>query len=57
MISDNASTYLAAAEEIRKLLDSDILKEALGLQHVTLDFHSKASTMVWGVLGEIDRLN
>ena len=34
MISDNASTYLAAAEEIQKLLQSESLKEALEHQSV-----------------------
>jgi len=33
-ISDNASTYLAAAEEIKLLLKSSDLREALGRQHV-----------------------
>ena len=38
MISDNASTYLAGVEEIWKLFASDVLKEALGRQHVTRHF-------------------
>ena len=31
MLSDNASTYLAAAEELKKLFECDVIKEALGL--------------------------
>jgi len=38
MIADNASTSLAAAEEIKELFD---LREALGCQHVTLSFKPK----------------
>ncbi|XP_065903883.1 uncharacterized protein [Dysidea avara] len=38
MISDDASTYLAAAETIQKLLQSEILKGALECQNVTWEF-------------------
>ena len=31
MLSDNASTYLAAAEELKKLFGCDVIKEVLGL--------------------------
>ena len=41
MISDNASTYLAAAEELRKLFESDTLKTALAHQNVTWHFIPK----------------
>ena len=34
MLSDNASTYLAAAEELKILFESDVIKEALGRQGV-----------------------
>ena len=38
MISDNASTYLAAAEELKMLFESDHIKEALGCQGVDWQF-------------------
>ena len=38
MISDNASTYLAAAEELKMLFESDHIKEALGRQGVDWQF-------------------
>jgi len=38
MISDNASTYLAAAKEIKELFESNDLRESLGRQHVTWSF-------------------
>ena len=41
MISDNASTYLAAAEAIQKLLQSEALKGALERQNVTWEFIPK----------------
>ena len=41
MISDNASTFLAAAEDIQKLLQSDTLKETLECQNVTWEFIPK----------------
>jgi len=37
-ISDNASTYFAAAEEIQNLLQSETLKGALERQNVTWKF-------------------
>ena len=55
MISDNASTYLAVAEELQKLFESDTLKEALAHQNVTWHFIPKESPMVWGVLGALNR--
>lgn len=57
MLSDNASTYLAAAEEIGKLCNSDELTEAFRATACSLEVYSKASTMVWGVLGETYTLN
>ena len=41
MMSDNASTYLAAADELQQLLDSTSLKEALGGRGVTWHFIPK----------------
>ena len=41
MISDNASTYLAAEEDIKELFESDDLREALGRQQVTWSFIPK----------------
>ena len=48
MLSDNASTYLAAAEEIKQLFESDDLKEALGHQHVTWSFIPKRAPWYGG---------
>jgi len=41
MLSDNASTYLAAAEELKKLFESDVIKEGLGRQGVDWQFIPK----------------
>ena len=41
MISDNASTYLAAAEELQRMFSSEALKEALESQNVTWHFIPK----------------
>ena len=41
MLSDNASTYLAAAEDLQKLFESDTLKETLGCQNITWHFIPK----------------
>ena len=41
MISDNASTFLAAAEELKKLMTSNTLKEALERQNVRWHFIPK----------------
>ena len=38
MLSNNASTYLAAAEDLQKLFESDTLKETLGHQNITWHF-------------------
>ena len=39
MLSDNASMYLAAAEDLQKLFESDtLLKETLGHQNITWHF-------------------
>ena len=48
MVSDNASTYLAAAEEIKELLESVDLREALGRQHVTWSFIPKRAPWYGG---------
>ena len=41
MLSDNASTYHAAAKELKMLLESDGIKEALGRQGVDWQFIPK----------------
>ena len=41
MISDNASTYLAAADELQQLFDSPTLKQALEYHGVTWQFIPK----------------
>ena len=41
MISDNASTYLAAVEDLQKLFELNSLKEALGRQNVVWHFIPK----------------
>ena len=38
MLLDNASTYLAAMEDLQKLFESDTLKETLGHQKITWHF-------------------
>ena len=48
MVSDNASTYLAAAEEIKELFESVDLREALGRQHVTWSFIPKRAPWYGG---------
>ena len=48
MISDNASTYLAAAEDIKELFESDDLREALGHQQVTWSFIPKRAPWYGG---------
>ena len=48
MVSDNASTYLAAVEEIKELLESVDLREALGRQHVTWSFIPKRAPWYGG---------
>jgi len=48
MISDNAPTYLAAAEAIQDLLQSDTLKGALERQNVTWEFIPKRAPRYGG---------
>ena len=48
MVSDNASTYLATAEEIKELFESVDLREALGRQHVTWSFIPKCAPWYGG---------
>ena len=49
MISDNASTYLAAVEEIKELFESSNLREALERQHVTWSFVPKPAPWYGGL--------
>jgi len=44
MISDNASTYLAAVDEIKELVESVDLKEGLEHQHVSWSFIPKRAS-------------
>ena len=48
MISDNASTYLAAAEDLQRLFGSESLKGALEVQNVTWDFIPKRAPWYGG---------
>ena len=48
MMSDNASTYLAAADELQELLDSTSLKEALGGYGATWQFIPKRAPWYGG---------
>jgi len=48
MISDNASTYLSAAEELRKMFESDTLKEALESQNISWTFIPKRAPWYGG---------
>ena len=57
MISDNASTYLAAAEELQRMFSSEALKEALESQNVTWHFIPKRAPMVRRILGTYHWIN
>lgn len=48
MLSDNASTYLAAAEDLQKLFESNTLKETLGCQNITWHFIPKRAPWYGG---------
>jgi len=48
MISDNASTYLAAAEDLQRLFESETLKGTLEVQNVTWDFIPKCAPWYGG---------
>lgn len=48
MISVNASTYLAAVEELERMFNSEALKEALASQNVTWDFIPKRAPWYGG---------
>jgi len=48
MLSDNASTYHAAVEELRVLFKSDVIKEALGHQGVDWQFIPKCAPWYGG---------
>lgn len=54
MISNNASTFMCADNELRELLQSQTLKETLASQGVDWQFIPK-STLVWRILGTLDR--
>ena len=47
MISDNASTYLLAAEEVTALFPSQILKASLRKHN--------ERTLTWRILGKVNR--
>lgn len=51
MISDNASTFLAAAEDLQRLFESETLQRELERHNVTWRFIPKWA-MVWWLLGE-----
>ena len=48
VVSDNASTYLAAADELQRLLQSDHLTELLGRQGVLRHFLPKRAPWYGG---------
>ena len=48
MISDNASTYLAVAEELQRMFNSDALKEALESQNISWHFIPKRAPWYGG---------
>lgn len=48
MLSDNASTFLATAEELNKLMTSETLKEALGGQNIRWHFIPKCAPWYGG---------
>jgi len=48
MLSDNASTYIAAVEELKILFESDGIKEALGRQGVNWQFIPKRASWYGG---------
>ena len=54
MISDNASTYEAAADELKHLLNSE---EGSWSSRHNVEIHSQKSAMAWRFLGEIDWTN
>ena len=55
MISDNASTYFSAAEELTELFQSQLIKRDTQQTRRKLAVHSETSTVAQRVLGEIDR--
>ena len=48
MLSDNASTFLAAADELHELFESDKIKESLQRQNVTWEFIPKRAPWYGG---------
>ena len=55
IMSDNASTYLSVAEELRKLLNSVELEAAMERCGVVWKFILKEGSLAWRILGETDR--
>ena len=56
MISDDAFTYLSAAEELTELFKSQALQESLSKQaRCKLAVHTETSTVARRVLGAIER--
>lgn len=56
VVSENAFTYLAAADELQQLLKSEHLTEALG-RRCTVAVYPKACPLVWWVVGAPYRIN
>ena len=58
MLSDDASTYVVAAEYLQKLLQSDQIKETLGHQNIAWKFTLKCASWysrVWAHLIELTK--
>ena len=56
MMSDNSTTYLAAAEELKKLFESPE-SEILHRQNIGWQFIPKRAPWFWRILGEVDRFD
>ena len=57
LLSDNGSTFLAAAEELKMLLTSTEMAEALAHKGVEMEVYTQTCPMVWRLLGAPHRLN
>ena len=58
VVSDNASTYLAAADKLQQLLQSEQLTEVMGRRGILWHFIPKrAPCMVWWVVGATNWIN
>ena len=57
MISDNASTYLSATNELQQLFSSPSLKEALEYHSVMWQFIPKRAPLLQGFLGKTNRID